>query len=224
MGDATETTASTEAKSDSVLGGAAEVEAKSDATETKATGDETKATAVETKDAKVETKVDDKAAKPALVDDKWEPKAVEGVTRDAKVFGEAKALFKKHGFTAEQAQALVEFSDAQAKAQAESVKAADEGWVKELTADKDLGGPKLAATRESVRGLLRQLKTGPALSKWVDEMGIGNATPLVRVLAELASRTKEDSVKSTVVDPATASQNEHERRIARTYGNNHKES
>jgi hypothetical protein len=220
---ATTTTSAETKAAESVLGGdVAKTETKAAGGEAKAAATETKAAAPETKDAKAETKPDAKV--PALVDEKWEPKAVEGVTRDPKVVGDARTLFSKLKLSAEQAQALVEFSDAQAKASAEQVTAADTEWVKELKADKELGGAKFEATRESVRSLLRQLKSGPELAKWVDKMGIGNATPLVRVLAELASRTSEDTVKDTVVDPAAAAVNEHERRIARTYGNNHKES
>jgi len=227
MGDATSTTTATEtttggAPPASIVGGTdAKVEATATttatATETKTAATETKSAAGESKDAKAETKTD---TKPALVDDKWEPKQAEGVKRDAKVVGEARGLFKKLGLTSEQAQALVEFSDAQAKTLADDVKAADDGWLKELQDDKEIGGPKLAATRESVREMLRQLKSGPQLAKWVDQMGIGNAAPLVRVLAELASRTREDTVKSTVVDPAAAAVNEQDRRTAKTYGNN----
>src|SRR5688572_26207496 len=110
-------------------------------------------------DAKAEGEKKPDAKAPALVDEKWEPPAKEGVTRDPKVFGAARELFAKHKFTTEQAQALVEFSDAQAKAAADLATEADAGWVKELQVDKDIGGTKLDATKESVRTLLRQLKS-----------------------------------------------------------------
>lgn len=184
-----------------------------------AAGVETKP--AETKDTKpAETKPEDK--KPALVDDKWEPKAADGVKRDPKAFGDARSLFKKLGLNTEQSQALVEFADARAKAEAEAHTAADAAWVKEITEDKEIGGAKLPATRTAVREMLRQLKTGPALSKWLDDMGIGNAAPLMRTFAELASRVGEDNVRTTVTDPAASAHNEHERRAAKTYGNSHR--
>jgi hypothetical protein len=165
-------------------------------------------------EAKVETKA-------TAIDDKWEPKPVDGLKRDAKVVGQARDFFKKQGFSAEQAQALIEFSDGLAKEQAAAAEKAltdaSAEWRKELEADPQLGGAKLRATYESCQRLLRSLKSGPDAAKFLDSVGMQDATPLVRVFAELAARTSEDSISSTLKETAPP-EDPFARAIAVTYG------
>lgn len=161
---------------------------------------------------------------PVLVDEKWEPKAAEGVTRDTKLFGEARALFAKMGLNAEQAQALVDFSDTQSKAGAEAqVKAADEARTKfraegrkELEADKELGGAKLAETKVTYARAVRALG-GDQLARELREMGLDNWPPLVRAFEKAGRTMAEDTVSGTVKGNGKTPGDPFQRQLEQTY-------
>ncbi len=204
-------TEATDTAATSLLGGAP------DSTDSKsASADKTEGTGDAAKDGDAKAG-DTKAAAPALVDEKWEPKTAEGMTRDAAVVGEFKKLAQELKLSPEAAQKLVEFSDAQEKSRQALVSEADAAWKKELQEDKELGGAKLKQTTESARRLIRSLKSGPELVHWLDEMSLGNATPLVRAFAELAARTSEDNINGTLTERAPEV-DAHQARINKTYG------
>lgn len=174
--------------------------------------------AAETKDAKAETKA------PAFVDEKWEPgKPPEGITRDAEAFGGVKKLFGDLKLTHEQAQKLVEYADSQTVEAGQFLEKRSADWLGSIKADKELGGAKFSETKEHFQSAVRALG-GPELADFLKSEKLENAVPIVRALVKAGRLLTEDKVKDTVVDPAAASQNEADRRIAKTYGNNHKES
>jgi hypothetical protein len=214
--------ATTTAKADgakSMLDGADQQTGETKAGDTKTAAD-TKTTAEG--DKKTETKTD---AKPVLVDDKWEPKAVEGLTRDAKgVFGKARELFSKLGFTQEQAQALVDFSDAQA---AESSKAAATmleeqkatrraEHFKALESDKELGGAKLEATKADYHRAIRALG-GKELADALKSEGLENWPPLVKALTKAGRALAEDTVTDTTKDGGKAVGDPFQRHLRAAY-------
>jgi hypothetical protein len=222
----------TEDRSTSLLGGTTAPDAKS---QNGATGHEkpvegdTKAEVkAEGADDKAAVKTDDKS-KPAVIDDKWEPKPVEGITRDAKQLGEARALFKKLGFTAEQSQALVEYSDAQTKAAQESAKAREaeaakefeaernKGWAA-IKADKEVGGEKFPESVGHARAAVAGM--GPhadAVRDRMVELGIDNDPVLARGFIELGRRLAEDTVADTADKAGVDKPDTFEDRVGRTY-------
>jgi hypothetical protein len=205
--------ASTETKVDAVAKAApASMLDESKAGETKT--DEKK----EGAESKVETKTDDK--KPAIVDDKWEAKAVDGVSRDPKVFGAARSLFSKIGLTQEQAQALVDFSDAQAVEGSKAAEAAvatrrAESW-KAIESDKELGGAKLAESKKAYQDAVRAFG-GKELADFLKSQGLENELPIVRALVKAGRALKEDTVNGTTTDTGKPVGDKFERHVRAQY-------
>lgn len=215
----------TEDRSASALG----APGASDAPKNGASGNEKPAEGEKKPEAKAAEGGADEKSKPALVDDKWEPKPVEGVTRDAKQLGEARALFKKLGLTTEQSQALVDYSDAQAKLVAEASKAKAAEVAKELEAgrekgwnalksDKDIGGSNFEASIGHARRAIDSMGAhAQAVRDRLFELGLDNDAVLVRGLIELGSKLGEDTVSGTADKPGAAKPDTFEDRVSRTY-------
>jgi len=119
----------------------------------------------------------------------------EGVELDSALLTEAAPLFKELGLTQDQAQKLVDFQAAQAKASSESsVDAFNQlmnDWQTQSKNDKEFGGDNF---EESV-GIARQAidKFGtPELKQLLEEHGVGNHPEVIRFMVKVGKLTAED--------------------------------
>lgn len=188
---------------------------------TETTGTETKTT--EGGNATGETKPDAKAtdarveAKDVKVADDIALKFPEGFKADEALLGKVKPLFKELGLKSEQAQKLADtFAAHQLElsksAEKESEKAFADlkaGYLKDLKADKDLGGAKFDATIAAAKKALTKFGT-PELTKLLDDTGFGNHPELVRFVARVGGALAEDSVAGAKGNGSSATDpNEH---------------
>ncbi len=120
--------------------------------------------------------------------------APEGVELDTEVLGELTELGKTHGWTQEQAQAIVDLgAKMQTKFQesfAESVVAARAEWREQTTTDAEFGGknlqPNLAIARQA-----RETFGTPALKELLDQSGLGDHPEVVRFFYKVGKATSE---------------------------------
>lgn len=152
--------------------------------------------------SKAETKTGDAGAKGA--DSKQadiELKFPDGFKADEALVGKLKPLFKELGFDSAKAQKLV---DAYAGHQAELAKGSEKdaekaftdlkaGFLKDLKADKDIGGSKFDASVAAAKKALTKYGT-PELQKLLDDTGMGNHPEVVRAFAKVGAAMAEDSV------------------------------
>jgi hypothetical protein len=145
------------------------------------------------------------------VPEKYEFKVPEGFTLDPSAVSAFEPVAKELGLGQEQAQKLVDLYAAQ---QAASQKAIADGWTKtqqtwreELTADKEFGGAVFNTTQNQANTVLSKYASKDEI-KLINDMGLGNFPPLVKVLARVGKAIGEDtlttgkSVQGAEVDPA----------------------
>lgn len=142
-------------------------------------------------------KAKQEAAQKAAED--FELKLPEGVDpiKDKAIVDGFKAGAKEWGLKGEQAQKALDFyakaqKEAVAKADAEW-KAQNEAWKKQVQDDKDLGGPKLKETIAHAKRFVAKFGT-PALTKLLDDSGLGNHPDAVRLFAAAGKALAEDTV------------------------------
>lgn len=166
-----------------------------------------------------DTPKDDKATSPEpkpAVPEKYEFKVPEGFTLDPAAVSAFEPVAKELGLGQEQAQKLV---DLYAQQQAASQKAIADGWAKtqqgwreELTADKEFGGTAFNATQNQANSVLSKYASKDEI-KLINDMGLGNFPPLVKVLARVGKAIGEDALVIGKTNPT------RERSIAeRLYG------
>ena len=144
-----------------------------------------------------------KETKPEGAPEKYtDYKLPEGMTLDAETKTQVDGLFKGLNLTQDQAQSLIDFQTARDVAQREATAAAFkqtvEDWGKEAIDAPDLRG-KLGAGKEiTVR--INQALDGlgdPAMvsdfRKAMNDTGVGNLAPFIRVLNAFASKVTEGS-------------------------------
>lgn len=149
-----------------------------------------------------------------------EIKVPEGVTFDPAELASFKAFAKEAKLTSEQASAVAAY-DAQRQARADKAwQEQGEKWAKELQADKDFGGEKLAQTvLDAKRPLLKAGPQGKALSDLLAKTGQGNHPVIVRALAVIGRMFKEDSTGGAKANGATGGPLSQEERWGRALYN-----
>lgn len=130
-----------------------------------------------------------------------ELKFAEGFKPDEALVGKLKPLFKELGLDSAKAQKLV---DAYAGHQGELSKNAEkdaekqfadlkDGFLKDLKADKELGGKNFDATIALTKKAIAKYGD-PELTKLFETTGMGNHPAMVRFVAKVARDMAEDSV------------------------------
>lgn len=140
-------------------------------------------------------------APAVVVDAKWRPKVIEGKPRDEAVLTKTAERFAKLGLNADQAQALIDYSDelaaagaeAQEQAAAEAGKKQHADWWKQLQDSKELGGTKFDENKATWGKAASALLT-PAELKQIAEDGLANYPPLVHALFRAGSKISEDTL------------------------------
>jgi hypothetical protein len=149
-----------------------------------------------------EKKADTKAEAPKPVEwEKWSPKAIEGLERPAEQLKAARDIFQKHGFSAEQAQAVVDLSDSFAREQAQSdiahLEKVQTGWRESLKSDSDYGGAHLKSTAADVERVMKRFDGRPYMAELrrdLNETRFGDHPGLIKLLADLGKSMREDKV------------------------------
>ena len=147
---------------------------------------------------------DEKKAAEAEFEKSWtdfKPKLPEGVTLDEASLKEFTPLAKELGLKPEQAQKLVDLQVKTAAArQASETKARDDGlkterdgWLKDLKADKDLGGTKWDDTLRVANKAFEKF-ADPALRQFLQATGLDAHPGLVRSFHKIGLALKDDSI------------------------------
>lgn len=147
--------------------------------------------------------------KPAekVAPEKYEFKAPEGVELDTELLGEFEGIARELNLTQEDAQKVADIGAKLAQKfqtkQAEVVQEARTEWAKQTTADKEIGGDKLA---ENIAVAEKALATfgSPELRALLKESGLGNHPEVVRAFVRVGKAISEDGlvVGRVGVDPA----------------------
>lgn len=127
----------------------------------------------------------------------------EGVEVDAATLDAFKPLAKEFGLSQEQAQKLVDLyagkQAAAAEAQAQAWREAQEQWVEQAKADKEIGGAKFEQNVATAKKALDKFGT-PELFEALSLTGAGNHPEFVRFCARVGKAISED----TLVSPQSA--------------------
>ena len=162
------------------------------------------------------------AKKPAGAPEKYEDfKFPEGVTPDGELLTKFHEIGKKHGFSQETAQALIDFHGEQLlKANSDLQKSWDatvEGWLAEAKADKDIGGAKYDENLAHGKNALKAFNASPKFMDMLNATGVGNHPEMIRFLSAVGRAVADDKFHlggSNAADP-----NSEEARLARIYPN-----
>lgn len=121
----------------------------------------------------------------------------EGVTVDAALGNDMKAIAKELNLTQEQAQKVMDLGIKQAQGLstqlADTVAAAKATWAKETAADAEIGGDKLTASLTTAQRALNTFGS-PALKELLDQTGLGNHPEIVRAFAKAGAAISEDAL------------------------------
>lgn len=122
----------------------------------------------------------------------------EGMAMDAEALEAYAPVLKDLNLTQDQAQKLVDLQAAQIQksnqAILDHITERDEGWLKDLEADKEIGGDKLNSNMVKVNKMLSKFDEGGELVKFLQETRIQNCAPLVKLLARMAPHFGEDTL------------------------------
>lgn len=92
----------------------------------------------------------------------------------------------------------------------------NDGWVDEITKDKEFGGDKLPVTKANLARALAKYPDGKQVAKDLVEHGVQNIPSLVRLIARYGAAMSEDTSGGTKGgNPATATT--HEEKLAKRY-------
>lgn len=145
-------------------------------------------------DPKTEEKTEEKPAVP----EKYEFKAPEGLELDPKAIEAVTPIFKELGLTQEQAQKLVDFQLARDKAVMDAGQEAfnevNNGWRKEVIADKELGNGKdglAPAVSQAVANAINSMPNADAFRNVLDLTGVGNNPEFIRGMYAIAKNLGE---------------------------------
>lgn len=123
----------------------------------------------------------------------------EGMEIDQGMADAAGPVFKELGLSQEQADKLVGVYASQLNAQAEAAgdafKQQQEGWAKELKDDKDFGGDKYEENSQIAFEAVKKFAGDDLneLTELLDNTGVGNFPPLVRMFHRIGLAVKEDT-------------------------------
>lgn len=158
----------------------------------------------ETTEEATETKAEEKSAEDIQL------KLPEGVKVDEKLVGDFKNVAKELGLKSEGAQKLMDlhldYVNRLEKEFREVVtKQADE-WYEAIKVDPDVGGSKLKETAASIQRAVQKFGDKD-FKQAVDEMGLGNWPPLVKLLTRIGASLKDDT-STTEAKPASTPAND----------------
>lgn len=130
----------------------------------------------------------------------FEPTLPDGVEADEALLTPFKALVKEHGIKGEAAQKLVDlWVERQAAAEAstqESWKSQVQEWAEAAKKDPEIGGAKFQEAQAQARAVLKEYAP-EGLIDYLNETGLGNYPPLVKLFARIGKANAEDSVAGT---------------------------
>lgn len=124
-------------------------------------------------------------------------KLPENALIDAASVEKIASFAKERGLSQEQAQALLERDDANAKAQEQSqqdqLKAQSQQWVKDVLADKEIGGIDAKKNVALAHRVIERFAT-PVLIEQLRSTGLGNHPELLRVFVNIGKLMTDDQL------------------------------
>lgn len=179
---ASATTAAAEAKVDPEK----KAEPAAPAAETKKVEDKAAPAPAKTEPAKEEKKVD--APKdPNAPPEKYELKAPEGSLVQAENLAALEAFAKEKGYSQAQAQALVDREHFERA----SLQQRRDGWLKEVTEDKEIGGADLPKNLELSKRVIERFGS-EKFKQILNDTGLGNHPELFRFAVRMGKAAGED--------------------------------
>jgi len=136
-------------------------------------------------------------AKPVVgVPEKYELQAPEGMTFHPESVAKFEALARELGYDNDQAQNIVDVINGEVQAtqtrQMEAWQQQQETWVKDLKADKELGGANFDRTVSRAQTFAKVLDPSGEFGKLIDALGVGNHPALVRGFEKLGALMEDD--------------------------------
>lgn len=109
-----------------------------------------------------------------------------------------KATAKELGLDSPKAQKLVDLyagmEASRATAQEAQFKAIDKGWQEQISADPELGGQNLEATKKFARTAFSKWDASGEARQLITQLGVGNHPALVKLFAAIGKATADDRV------------------------------
>jgi hypothetical protein len=125
--------------------------------------------------------------------EKYEFKAPEGQSFDANVLAQFEEVAREINLPQAEAQKMLDkIAPALAQKQADIIKAAQDEWVANTKADKEIGGDKLDANISIAKKALDTFGT-PALRDLLNDSGLGNHPEIIRAFYKAGKAISEDS-------------------------------
>jgi len=141
-------------------------------------------------------KENDQPAQATAVPEKYDIKVPEGMSVDTEALERFTPLAKELKLSNDQAQKLADLyaerQEAAFKAQREAYTKTVEGWIKEVKADKEIGGTNLPITQATCRKALSAYDPDGEFVKLMDESGFGNHPAVLRFVNRVGKSVKED--------------------------------
>lgn len=170
------------------------------AEEAKAAADKAAADAKAAEEAKAKGDAEAKAkaeSEKNKVPEKYELKTPEGSKLSAQEVEKIAAFSKERGFSAEQAQALVEreseLKDSFEKASLEQLANATTEWLETAKTDKEIGGEEFPKSAELAKRVVTRFGT-PEFKEELERTGLGNHPELVRVFVRIGKAMSDDQL------------------------------
>lgn len=135
---------------------------------------------------------------PAVI----EIKVPEGVTAEPALLDGFKGVAKELGLKSEDAQKVADWYFKASQEANQKIQAAQEQqvvtWAEEAKADKDIGGPNWDANVKTAQSAIRQFGD-PALTKLLNETGLGNHKAMISVFSRIGKAIAEDRLPKGLV-------------------------
>lgn len=172
-----------EEKQSSLLSGSGDGEEKNEGTQKEEGG-------------KSEGEKDNSQTEETVVPEKYDIKVPEGMSIDAEALEQFTPIAKELKLSNEQAQRLADIyaarQDTSLKAQREAYTKTVEGWIKEVKADKEIGGTNLPITQATCKKALTTYDPDGEFMKLMDASGFGNHPAVLRFVNRVGKSVKED--------------------------------
>jgi hypothetical protein len=141
-------------------------------------------------------KPDEAAAPVNVVPEKYDFKTPDGAPLEGEFVGEFSAIAKDLKLSQEQADKVAELGAKMAKGfsvqQEQALETASAEWAAAVTADKDIGGDKLAENLAIAKKALADLGT-PQLTELLEKSKLGNHPEVIRLLVNAGKAISQDS-------------------------------
>lgn len=177
-----EETASGEQKQSSILSGSPETEQKEGTQKLE--------------EGKAQEQKESSEPAESVVPEKYDIKVPEGMSMDTEALERFTPLAKELKLSNDQAQKLADIyaerQEAAFKAQREAYAKTVEGWIKEVKADKEIGGTNLPVTQATCKKALSAYDPDGEFMKLMDESGFGNHPAVLRFVNRVGKSVKED--------------------------------